>query len=370
MIITILIFLLILSILVLAHELGHFWTAKKAGVAVEEFGFGFPPRLFKFKKNATIYSINLIPIGGFVKIKGESGEAKDQPNSFANKPYWQKTMILASGVTMNIILAFIIISIGFMIGLPTVINEQDKLPNNIREQKIQISYIYPQSPAELAGLKVGDTIITIDNQNFVKATDLEKYIREHQNSSLTLEVGRGNEKNLKEITPQLLENQGPEKYLGVNLITTGIISYNIFFAIYHGFITTFSVLWQIITALFFLLKNLFSGQSITEQISGPIGVAVLTSQVSKMGWIYIMQFTALLSLNLAVINIFPFPALDGGRILFIIIEKIRGKPNNERIESIVHNIGFSLLMLLIVFVTYKDLVKYGQQILTNIKSVF
>ncbi len=366
---TIIIFIAIICLLVFAHEIGHFISAKKAGVAVEEFGFGFPPRLFSFKKKETIYSINLIPIGGFVKIKGESGRDSAEKDSFVNKKFWQKSIILGSGVTMNIFFAFILITIGLMIGLPTIIDDEQPLPANITNQKIQIATIYEKSAADLGGLKIGDVILTIDGQSFPKVVEMQKYIKTHQNNSLSLEIERGKEKFIKEITPALIEGNN-EKLLGVNLVSTGLIHYNFFLAIYHGFLTTFSLIFEIITALYWLIRGAISGANITNQLAGPVGVAVLTSQVTKLGFIYLIQFTALLSLNLAIINILPFPALDGGRILFIIIEKIRGKPNNEKIESLIHNIGFSLLMILIVFVTYRDLLRYGQKLINNLKGFF
>lgn len=370
MLLTIIIFLLIIGVLVFFHEIGHFISAKRTGVAVEEFGFGFPPRLFSIKRKETVYSINLIPLGGFVKIKGEGGDSRDQNDSYAAKKFWQKSLILFSGVGMNIFLAFILISIGLMIGLPTIIDDEQNLPANITNQRIQIASVYEKSAADLAGLKAGDIIISIDSQTFKKVIEVQSYIKEHQNSSLSIEIERGKEKFIKEVTPAFLDNSPNEKLLGVNLVSTGFIHYNFFLAIYHGFLTTLSVLWQIILALYLLIKSAIGGSNVSDQLSGPVGVAVLTSQITKLGWIYLLQFTALLSLNLAIINILPFPALDGGRIIFAVIEKFRGKPNNEKIESFVHNIGFSLLMVLIVFITYKDLIKYGQQILNNFKTIF
>jgi len=370
MLITILVFLIIISLIVFFHELGHFLTARKSGVRVEEFGFGFPPRIFSIKKKETIYSINLIPLGGFVKIKGESGENRDEPDSFLSKPFWKKFIILASGVGMNVVLAYLLISLGLMIGLPTMLDDESSLSQNISQEKIQIASVYKQSAADLAGLKTGDAILSVNNEVFTKVTGLQEYLNKHQDEVINLELSRGREKFYKEVTQNPIAEFGNQRYLGVSLIKTGIIKYGFFEALYQGFISTVSIIWQIVVALFLLIKNLFYGVSVTDQLAGPVGVVVLTSQVTQLGLIYILQFTALLSLNLSIINILPFPALDGGRILFAFIEKVRGKPNNDKIESIVHNLGFSLLILLMVFVTYKDLLKYGQQILNNIKGVF
>jgi regulator of sigma E protease len=369
MLLTIIIFIIIIGLLVFVHEFGHFISAKKSGVAVEEFGFGFPPRLFGIKRKETIYSINAIPLGGFVKIKGEEGGTTDS-DSFIAKSFWKKCLILASGVGMNVAFAFIIITIGLMIGLPMMVEDGQALPKNARDYHIQIAQVYGSSAAAAAGLKAGDTINSIDTKTFTKIEEMQQYIKDNQNNSLKLEIKRGDEIITKEIQPTVITSEGPAKILGVMLVGTAFVSYSLLPALYHGFLTTFSVLWQIIAALFLLLKNLFSGVNVGDQFAGPVGVAVLTGQVAKLGFIYILQFTAVLSLNLAIINILPLPALDGGRILFLVIEKIRGKANNEKVENIVHRIGFTLLITLVIFITYKDILKYGHSILNAFKNIF
>lgn len=366
MFLTLIVIIVVLSILIFIHELGHFFSARKAGVAIEEFGIGFPPRLISLKKKETIYSINLIPIGGFVKIKGESGDDKADKDSFSNKSFWQKIFILGSGVAMNIILAIFLLSIGFMVGLPTVIDDEQNLPKNLQNQKIQIASVYEKSAADLAGIVAGDTILEIDGQQFNKVSEMQGYIQTNQDQTLSLEIERGKEKLIKGISPIALEDNGDEKVLGVLLVSTGIINYNFFESIYQGVITTFVLLGKIIVSFYLLIKGTIS----LNNVSGPVGVMVITSQISKLGLIYVLQFTAILSLNLAIINILPFPALDGGRIVFVIIEKFRGKPNNEKVESLIHNLGFSLLIFFLIFITYKDFIKYSEQIFGKLKNIF
>ena len=368
MLITIIVFIIVLGILVFVHELGHFYTARKLGVGVEEFGLGFPPKLFSVKKDGIIYSINAIPIGGFVKIKGESGDNENDPDSFINAPIWKRLIILFAGVFMNWILAFILISIGFMIGLPSMI-DNPKDSSQIKNERVQIISVYDNSSAYNAGLKTGDFINSVDGIKFNSAEDLQKYLKEKNNSQLNFSVTRGKENINTSITPTAIKESGERKVVGIEMISSGIVSYPWYRAIYQGFITTASITYEIIKALGSLIADLFNGKG-SSDVSGPIGVAVFTGKAVHMGWIYVLQFMALLSINLAIINIVPFPALDGGRILFLIIEKIRGKKNNQKVEAIVHNIGFSLLMILIILVTVKDFDRYGGKIISVFKNIF
>lgn len=361
---TIIIFIIILTIIVFVHELGHFWTAKKLGVNVEEFGFGFPPRLWGFMKNKTMYSINWIPLGGFVKIKGESGEDRDDQDSFASKAAWKKSAILSAGVLMNVVLAFVALSIGFMIGLPTVVDESLE-GVQITDRAVQIVSVEEGSAAEQIGLAMGDKIISIDNQTFVNDQQITEYIQNDDDRILSLVINRFGDEVYLEAD---LTNQD-ESVLGVYLATTGLVRYQWYEAIWEGFRATGYVLVQILMAFYLLIKGLFVGAGSGLQVAGPIGVAVLTGQMAQLGFAYLLQFTALLSLNLAIINILPFPALDGGRLVFVLIEKIRRKPNNTNVEAIVHNTGFILLLFLMLVVTYKDIARNSGKILSGLKGL-
>jgi len=366
MFITIVIIIVVLSLLIFIHELGHFASAKINGVAVEEFGIGFPPRLFKFKGKKTTYSINLIPIGGFVKIKGEMGENKEDKDSYSNKNFWQKFSILFSGVGMNIVLAIVLLSVGFMIGLPTVLDDSQMNNSQIKNRKVQISSVYENSAAEQSGIMIGDSIRDINGQVFNNVSEVQQFIAQNQENTLTVDILRGKEEISTEITPSVVEGQGDDKIMGVTLVNTGIIKYNFFKSVAKGFITAFSLLWAIIYSFY----QLIVGTIPLGAISGPVGIVVLTSQISKLGLIYILQFTAILSLNLVILNVLPLPALDGGRIIFLLFEKIRGKPNNEKIETMVHNIGFIFLILILIVITYKDFLKYGGSIVSGINNLF
>lgn len=363
--ITFISFVLILGLLVLVHEIGHFVTAIKLRVDVEEFGIGFPPRLFSFKKGKVRYSLNWIPLGGFVKIKGESGdEDKDDKHSFANQAAWKKSIILCAGVFMNFVLAIVLFSIGFYIGLPHAIDKDTNL-DNVSERNVVISELTSESLAESKGIEIGDKVLMINDVEVIDSYMLSEQIKE--NISLNLLIKRGDEE--KEINISK-EERVDNDIIGVGMMDVGIIKYSIFESIAQGFKTTISMTGMVFKAFYDLLYNLVTTGSLTAELSGPVGVAVLTGKIVQMGFIYILQFTALLSINLGVINILPFPALDGGRLLFVGIEKIRGKALSENVEGIIHNSGFILLILLLVVVTFRDIGKYSSGILEAIKNIF
>lgn len=360
MLLTIIVFLLILGLLVFAHELGHFISAKKAGAKVEEFGFGFPPKIFSFKKGETIYSLNAIPLGGFVKIFGEEGEENKSTSqkAFYNKPIWQRAIVLVMGVVMNLVLAAVLLSIVHMLGIPTVIEQGQEA--NYRNIQVQIVETAKNSPAENAGIKVGDAIVSLffgsDKIQISEIEDVQKFIAFHLGQEVSMEIKRGNETIIKNITPRVdhPENEGA---LGIAMSKTGLVSYPWYKAILKGFEATGKLVVTMITMFWLLIKTLlFQGKMIGE-VAGPVGIAVLTSQVVHLGWVYVLQFAAILSINLAIINILPFPALDGGRLLFLLIEKIKGKPVKFKTERMAHTLGFAILIGLMLIVTLRDIIK-------------
>ena len=376
MFLTIITFVLILSLLVFVHELGHFWVARRFGVKAEEFGFGFPPRIWGIYKDSegkwrhakgtekveqapgTVYSINWIPLGGFVKIKGEDGEEKGEQDSFASRKIWQRTAILLAGVTMNVILAFALISFGYMSGLPQAL-EGVNPKGIIMNEQVQIIDIFPDSPAAAAGLKIGDVIAEIDGLAIASNLEISEYNNANVGAQLNYTIKRGPETLNLELAPEARPEADGRGGIGIGIVETGMVKYPVLTAISEGFKTTVYLVGAIVKAFYDLIKGAIMGDGVSANIAGPIGIAALTGQVARLGFIYILQFAALLSINLAIINAFPFPALDGGRILFLIIEKIKGSPVKKEIEGMIHNIGFSLLMILILFVTIKDISRFG-----------
>ena len=424
---------IVLGLVIFVHELGHFVSAKRLGVKVDEFGFGFPPRLFGFQrfsgqkleklaekekieptlsddiangteviketisdkiqgkdqvrimkkwhfflgnrspresenlKGGTVYSINWLPLGGFVKIKGEQGDKKEEKDSFTHKKIWQRSLILSSGVLMNVVLAAVLLSIGFYIGLPSVVSEDIEI-TKVRELKIQVVSLSSGSPAETAGIKVGDVIRSINDQQFTTAEEVQEYNKERLGQTVQVTIQRGQETMAKEITLSEVDESGVGK-MGVGLVQTGLVSYPWYQAIWEGAKAAFYLTWQILAAFYELIKNLIVAQTVPADIAGPIGIAVLTSQVSQMGLIYLLQFTALLSINLAILNFIPFPALDGGRVLFLLVEKIRGKALNQKIESTIHTVGFFILIALIIVVSVKDVSRFKESIFGFFKNI-
>jgi len=390
---TVIVFILILGLLVFVHEFGHFVVARRNGVAAEEFGFGFPPRIFGIYKAKngrrvlvwgnreiekleeekravdTVYSLNWIPLGGFVKIRGEDGEEKNDPKSFASKPPFTRVRILVAGVAMNILLTVVLLSIGYAVGIPQAV--EDEAGNNFKNEKIQIIETVSGSPADQMGIKVGDQIVgarTADGQTeqFSTIEQVQGFIEANKGSEIDLAIKRGSE-NLQLVGIPRTEYPASEGALGISLVKTAIVSYPWYEAVWRGVKATIDLAGMILVAFGNLLWKLVSGQSVGMDVSGPVGIAVLTGEVAKLGFIYILQFTALLSINLAIINILPIPALDGGRVLFILIEKLKGSPVSQRFEQRAHNIGFALLITLMIAVTARDVAKL--EVLSKLKNL-
>lgn len=349
---TFLIFIAVLAVLVLSHEFGHFIAARKSGMKVYEFGFGFPPKLFSIKKGETIYSVNLIPLGGFVKIKGENGE-ETGPDSFADQKTWKKAITLFAGVGMNVVLAFVLLSIGFMRGLPQVV---DNLPAgvSIKDRRLEIMEVMSGKPADQAGLEPGDAIIGLDDLKNPGIKTMQDYVDSRKDRDILVVVKRGERILEQKIHPFVYADTG-KGGLGVGLVEVGLVSYPLHKAIYFGLLMTGSYLKEITFSFYYLIAGLFAGQPAGEALSGPVGIAVMTGHIARLGFSYLLNFIALLSLNLAIINILPIPALDGGRLLFLLIGAIKRKPVAQKYEQIAHGVGFALLMFLVTVITIKDL---------------
>jgi len=357
--ITALIFIIVIGILVFVHELGHFWVAKKSGMLVEEFGFGFPPRLFGIKRGETVYSINWIPFGGFVKIFGEGGEGIDDSRSFANKKSGVRAKVIIAGVAMNILFAVFLLSIGNIFGLRTAVT--DGMGADIRSRKVQIVQVAKNSPAENTGLEPLDEVTGfIKSGNFLEIKyigELQEYVKNNLGKEITIIINRGDNRIEKKVIPRIDSPVG-EGALGISLATTGIIKYPWYKAFYRGVYQTAILTSVTIAGYAGIFKNIFMNGTPGADLSGPIGIAVFTGKAARIGFTYLVQFTALISINLAVLNIIPFPALDGGRLLFIGIEKIRGRAISRKVENMVNASGFALLILLMIYVTTKDILRF------------
>lgn len=369
--VTILLFILVLGALVLVHELGHFWAAKKSGCAVDEFGIGFPPRVFSIKRGDTVYSINLLPLGGFVKIRGENGDDAPDEKSFVTKSVGWKALIVSAGVLMNVAMAYVLITASLVFGVNAVVDESNAPGRfaTLSNEKIRIVQVLPEGPADRAGLQVGDSVTKLDGREVSTVAPLLERFANDQGEAVTLEVLRDGQAQSIILNPAFIEDIG-HAGVGVGLSHNATLSYPWYVAPWYGLTRTLTMLWLILAAFGGLFVQLFSAGGVSADVTGPIGIAVLTGEVAKLGLLPLMQFAALLSLNLAIINILPFPALDGSRLLLIIVEKFRGKQLNVQLERWAHVVGFSLLMLLMVVVTARDLRTYGSSIWQSFTNLF
>lgn len=366
---TILLFAAILSILVFVHELGHFLVARKMGMKVDEFGFGFPPRAWGVKRGGTLYSLNWIPMGGFVKIKGESGEDRHAPDSFASKGKLARFAVLFAGVAMNFVAACVLLTLGFMAGMPTVIDGPLPAGAQVRDRDVRVMSVYPGSPAARAGVAPGDVLVSLDAAPFTESQAARDYIGAHGASGVdvVLRPASGADRALR-LVAEPLGDTGRTGF-GVGLVDTGTVSLPIHRAVLHGVASATALVRDIVVAFADLAASVFTRKPVDAGLTGPVGIAVMTGDAAALGLGSLLQFMAVLSANLAVVNLLPFPALDGGRILFLIIEAIRRKPADEKVETAVHNAGFLILLLLILLVTFRDFMQFGGRMIDGIKNL-
>ncbi len=359
---TILLFFIMLGALVFVHELGHFLSAKKAGIRVDEFALGFPPRVLSTKIGETVYALNLIPFGGYVKIFGEDGEEKtenalDDARAFIKKPKWVQAAVLVSGVLGNIIFAWLLLSVTFLAGVPS--SADGRYGSELQNAKLTVTSVLPDSPAARVGLREGDHIISLtESTRTLNNTDAERarlFITD-TTENLSLSV----ERKGKQYSFSLVPSQGivkGKKAIGVTLDTIGVVRFGIVHSVYEGLLMTCGLLREISTGLVHFVGQAFLGHADIGSITGPIGIAGLVGEARILGWVYLLSFTAFISLNLAVINLLPLPALDGGRLLFLAIEAVLRRPLPQRLTHILNTTSFCLLLLLMLLITYRDIMK-------------
>jgi len=378
------IFILILLVLVLIHEAGHFFAAKISGVKVDEFAFGFPPKLFSIKKGETNYIFNALPLGGYVKIFGENGDDKDSKNNnrnFSNKNPFIKIFILAAGVVMNFILAYFLISLSVYINKAVPLDNlspQDYQKylseNKIGDKSFVIEDISKNSPAEKSGLVVGDEIENIfinknnkdnssdfdlkkDNLNQNITSVLSRKINESDTDSLVFTI-KNKDGKINDIKVSPVENDSlNKKLIGLSISSFIDVKLSAFDSLKIGFEKTINFTSETLKGFGDLFKNLFTKGQISKDVSGPVGLINAVSQAKSLGIEYIILLAAVLSISLGVFNILPFPALDGGRILFVIIETITKRKISEKWQNILNTAGFVFLILLMIIITIKDIMK-------------
>lgn len=334
--------LILIVVLVLSHEAGHFLLAKWRGVRVDEFGIGFPPRLLSVKKGETRYSLNFFPLGGFVKIFGEDGE--EGPRSFASQSLWVRSLIVAGGVSANIIIAWIIFSLLAGIGTPQIADGGNG--------EITVVAVAPGSPAEAAGMKSGDRV-----RGFSSVREVQESINKRRGEQIILDIERGGKPVTILAVPRVSPPEG-EGALGIAMVEIARVAVPWWQAPWEGLKTTGEVFFGTIAALARMAWGLVSGvPGVAGEVAGPVGIASIVSEVSQFGLLPFFQLMAVLSVNLAVINILPIPALDGGRLFFFAIEAVRRKPVSARVSHLVHTIGFAVLIAIMLAITYRDIVR-------------
>lgn len=391
---TIIIFIIILLVLVLIHEAGHFFAAKFSGVKVDEFAFGFPPKLYSVKKGETTYVFNALPLGGYVKIFGENGDKnendlnkKDLKNksNFVNKNPFVKIFILAAGVLMNFILAYLLITASFYIGTTFQIDrnsaeyKQFSSEGRIRNEYLAISQVVNNSPAKNAGLTPGlriEKIYLNEESSAGKVASKQSVDLRKNGDEVAQDISEKlNSNNVDSMTIVYLTKKGIEetttisgvyglggnidkKLTGLSFTKFATINLSIPETIKTGYKNTMMITKGTLVGFRDLFLNLFKKGEISSEISGPVGIFNMVAQASQFGFGYILLFAAILSISLAIFNILPFPALDGGRILFVIIESVTHKKIPEKWQTILNGVGFIILILLMIVVSVRDIMKF------------
>ncbi len=373
---SVIIFILILLVLVLVHEWGHFYSAKRFGIRVDEFGFGFPPKIFSWKRGETEYSFNLLPIGGFVKIFGENPDDEntygpDRERSFVNKAKWKQAIVLFAGVFMNFLLAWFLFSFGLMSGFPTSVNSTLQ-EFELEDVNLVVVSVAPESPAEVAGLKPGDAIVTVaslptelgeetENLEVINPETLKSFVVSHPEDEIEIGYVRGRNDSNSDIqfinlTPVASAVDG-KPMIGIAMDEIGIAKLPVLKALWRGLTLTLTVTNDTAMGLYTLIAEAVKGRGSLAAVTGPVGMVGIVGDAYDFGFAYLMSFAALISVNLAIINLLPLPALDGGRLFFLLIEKIKGSRINPKISNTANMIGFALLILLMVLVTYNDITR-------------
>ncbi|MCR4327978.1 MAG: site-2 protease family protein [Patescibacteria group bacterium] len=335
-----------LSVLILGHELGHFFVAKSLGLRVDEFGFGFPPRIAAIKRGETEYSLNWLPFGGFVKIAGEDGEEgapalthEEKKRLFSYQKARRRIAVLVAGVATNFILGWWFFSAALMMGIPPA---------------IVITGTAPESPASKAELVMGDVFL-----GFGSAKEFIEYVGAHKGQPADFSVlGAGGERKVS-MTPRSDPPEG-EGALGVAFAESGEPAHGFFSALWKGLNRTVEITWLTLVGMGTMLYGLIAQHPVEGMgsVVGPVGIITIAQHTGQIGFAYLLELVGLISINLAIINLIPFPALDGGRILFIAIEKIKGTPIPRHVEGIANGVGFLALIALMVFVTVRDVARW------------
>ena len=324
---------------------------------VDEFAIGFPPKIFSWKKGETVYSVNLVPFGGFVKIYGEnndddSTEIQRGERSFASKPRYAQAIVLLAGIVFNILFAWVLFSSSFYIGAPTSAGPGET-------GKLMISSVVSASPAELSGLKPGDIVTEITTSKpIVDPTpdDIKNVVAGSKGNPILLQIDRAGKIIPLNITPvKNIVGERKDFAIGIEMVLISVKKLSLVNSVTQGFQTTITSFKDTAVGIYSFLFKAFQAKADLGQVSGPVGIISIVGDASRFGFGYLLSFAAVISLNLAVINLIPFPALDGGRIVIVCIEAIRRKAIKARTINWINGLGFLILIIFMVVITYSDL---------------
>lgn len=358
---SILIFIIVIVVLIVVHEFGHFVVAKLSGMRVDEFGLGYPPRALTIAKiGETEYTLNWLPFGGFVKIYGEDGGEVD-PRSFSARPRILQALVLVAGVAMNLIFAYVLITGALVAGTPRALSDSEL--SIARDQQLAVADVLPGSPAALAKILPGDSIISAsDASGKWQAVDPESFttfINASHGEQMTIVINRNGTEQTVTATPAAgVAASDPTRYaLGVEVATIGVVPISFGAAIIQGASLTWGAVVLTAQGLLHFFYGIFTLSADLSQVAGPVGIAGAVGSASAQGFGDLLSITAIISINLALINLLPVPALDGGRLLFVIIESIIRRPIKASISYAINAVGFVFLILLMVVVTAHDIFK-------------
>lgn len=363
---SVLIFFVVLVVLILVHELGHFLVAKRANIRVDEFGIGFPPKLYGKKYGETEYTVNALPIGGFVRIYGEDPTEEhengpDAARSFIRAPRYIQAAVLVAGVTMNVLFAWLLFTLGFLTGMPTAVepNELD----TVSDPRLLITQVFPDTPAsealkgsdEIRGVRAGE--VQLDAP--FTPERVSDFVASQSGKEVVFSLVRRGEEIEATVVPKtgVLKEEPDRAAAGFSMSLAGTKQYPVHLALWEGARMTYESTVAIVAGLGGLLYDAVRGEAKLEQVSGPVGIVGLVGDAASLGFAWLITFSAFISLNLAVINILPFPALDGGRLLFVAIESVTKRRIKSAIANTLNRVGFALLIGFMVLVTWSDIAK-------------
>lgn len=359
---SLLIFIAILIALIWVHELGHFAAAKLLGIRVDEFAIGFPPRLLRVKYGETEYTFNLLLVGGFVRIHGEDpGTEAADPRSMASKPRILQALVIAAGIIMNLVFGWLVLSAGYMVGMPT--STEQTTFGTVQDVSVAVVYVLPGSPAERAGFVAGDTIthITAGTADMAvepgtQGMNAQEFIGAHQNESLIFSIMHGDKEEslLVKAEDGIVDGK---KAIGIQMSDVGTLRLPVHLALLQGGVAAKDLTISTAQGLGSFFSQLFRGQAKWNEVSGPIGIAGAGAGAVREGFAAAAFITALISINLAIINIIPIPGLDGGRLLIIAIEGVLRRPVSPKLLNVLSLGGFALIILLMLVVTYHDIAR-------------